>query len=438
MYSGTGRGKVVLVVIIKDMFNQDKKFIVMLGGIAIILLIIAGGVWWFFFGKNAGEQNTFDSFLPFGFPSSDTPGGFSGDAKKPALLEDGAVQTLPILRQISSAPVAGAIATTTLVSDTSTTTLMRATVVRYMDRATGNTYDTRVDTMRQTRVSNTTIPKVYEALWGNGAETVIARYLKEDNATIETFIGKILANAEEDREGTIRGYFLPNDIFTIAASPDKSKLFYMTKNSAGATGVLAPLNGEKETVLFASPFSEWAAQWTTPENIFLTTKASSYVPGYLYSISAKKAGGLTKILGGVSGLTTLGNGTETKILYSGSTRGGFLLNLYETKTKTGKNISLSTLPEKCAWGKDNVSVFCAVPVIIPRASYPDEWYQGVMSFSDRFWKIDTDTGAAFFLGNPEELGAGAIDAISPFLSDDEHYLFFTNKKDMALWVLEVN
>ena len=79
-------------------------------------------------------------------------------------------------------------------------------------------------------------------------------------------------------------------------------------------------------------------------------------------------------------------------------------------------------------GKDDVFAYCAIPPSVPRAEYPDAWYQGSVSFSDVFWKIDTATGAAFFLANPKEFGAGNIDAVNPFLSDDERYLFFTNKK----------
>ena len=416
---------------------MQKRTLVIIISIVLATILLAGGLVWFFVGRDGLSQNTFDSFLPFGFPSLDAPGGFSGDAKKPALLEDGAVQALPILRQITATPIAGATATTTLVSDTSTTTLLRATMVRYMDRATGNVYDTRVDTMKQTRLSNTTIPKVYEAMWGNGAETVLARYLKEDNATIETFIGKVLPAGEDGGVGAIRGSFLPNNIFAATLSPDKSKLFYMTKGSAGATGISVPLSGEKETILFAFPFSEWLAQWATEENIFLTTKASFDVPGYLYSISSKKQGGLIKIFGGVNGLTTLVNGDGTRVLYSASTRGGFLLYLYDTKSAESKSVFLPTLPEKCVWAKDDVSAYCAIPPSVPRAEYPDAWYQGSVSFSDVFWKIDTATGAAFFLANPKEFGAGNIDAVNPFLSDDERYLFFTNKKDMSLWVLEL-
>lgn len=415
---------------------MPKKLSIIISA-AIAILIISAGVLYFFI-KNDGKQNTFDSFLPFGFPSSDTPGGFSGDTKKPGLLNEGAVAVLPILRQISSAPVAGATATTTLISDIGTTTLSRVTVARYMDRATGNVYDTRVDTMKQSRVSNTTIPKVYEALWGNDATTIIARYLKEDNTTIETFTGNILFSEEEGGTGTVRGSFFSNNIFAVSLSPDGKNVFYMTKDAGGAIGTVRSLADNKEKMVFSFPFSEWLAQWVSPDTIFLTTKASSDIPGYLYSISAKNTSGLTKVFGGINGLTTLVNDAGTKVLYSSSTRGGFLLNLYDTKTKTGKNISFPVLPEKCVWGKDGIYVFCAVPVSIPRASYPDEWYQGVVSFSDRFWKIDTISDSGFFLGNPEELGAGVIDAINPFLSDDERYLFFTNKKDMTLWVLEIN
>jgi hypothetical protein len=119
------------------------------------------------------------------------------------------------------------------------------------------------------------------------------------------------------------------------------------------------------------------------------------------------------------------------ILYGNS---GVSLSIYNTTTRDTNILSLNTLPEKCVWSKTSENIYCAVPKIIESGLYPDSWYQGEVSFSDQFWKIDVLNGNTTLLLDPaREEGGGEIDGVKLALDGNENFLFFINKKDSFLW-----
>jgi len=63
------------------------------------------------------------------------------------------------------------------------------------------------------------------------------------------------------------------------------------------------------------------------------------------------------------------------------------------------------------------------------------WYQGLVSFSDYFVKIDTNTGDYITIAN--SVDETPVDAVSLILDKDEENLLFINKKDYTLWGLDV-
>ena len=166
-------------------------------------------------------------------------------------------------------------------------------------------------------------------------------------------------------------------------------------------------------------------------------KASGSVSGLLYFLDAQ-SGKLTKILGGITGLTTNTNPTGDHVLYSESARGNFNLFSYSISANEQTPLSLKTLPDKCVWSKlKKTLVYCGVPTNIPSGEYPDVWYQGVVSFSDTLWMIDTETGITTILAKPQDLTGEEIDATQLVLDPNESFLFFINKKDSTPWSLKL-
>lgn len=432
----------------------------------IVLIVAVAAVFGFLYfnqgtntaGTDTGGTNFISQFNPFGTstpkpPVVTPPVDISG-------YEPGPVEEIPAvkLKKISSMPVAGfglfskerykdvpiVVPTTPPAKPTPPPTEFM-TAVRYVDKATGNIYQTFVDKIEERKFSTTTIPKIYEAYLGNKGESVVMRYLKTDDKTIETFVGtlpKEYLGADTTGNNEVKGVFLAEDIKDVSLSPDALKIFYLFNAGDSMVGTTMNLSDKKKVQVFDSPFTEWLSFWPNARMITLTTKPSANVLGYMYAVDPNSKN-LNKILGGINGLTTLTSPSGKLVLYSGS---NLLLYVYHTDTRNSDTIGVKTLGDKCVWGKASDVVYCAVPRLVEGGAYPDAWYQGETSFSDQLWKIDIKTGNTTMLADPAVIAGGPaslsqggedVDGIKLALDEGENYLFFVNKKDSFLWELQL-
>lgn len=432
--------------------------------IILLIIILIVGLWFFSAYKNpnggedGGGTNFWSKFNPFGSPApTNNEKNLDGEVNIGESTDTTQGETvIPKLQKISSVPVAGfqifnkerfkeeiipAVSDTTP-STTSTKKTPPATekveAVRYVDRLSGNIYQTFLDKIEERRFSNTMIPKIYEAVFGNNDSTVLMRYLKSDDQTIETFSGIIPKEVlgADTNSNEIKGTFLPENITDFALSPDKNKIFYLTVDiNDNATGNISALSDTtKKTAVFTSPFSEWLPDWPNVNLITLTTKPSAYALGYMYALNPTTKG-FSRVLEGLPGLTTLTSPSGKTVLYADN---GLLLNTFDMTKNTSKDLGLRTMPEKCVWGKNSDILYCAVPKNTPTELYPDAWYQGEVSFSDQIWKIDLTSGNNTLLVDPiTEPGGEEIDGIKLAIDASGKYLFFVNKKDSYLWRLDL-
>jgi len=314
-----------------------------------------------------------------------------------------------------------------------------ALALRYVERATGNIYQTFVDKIAERKFSSTIIPKIYDAYFGNHGESVVMRHLKTNDRTIETFASNLPKEklGEDATTNDVKGSFLVDDIKDVSVSPDGTKMFYLFSNGSlgdSAIGTIFNLSDSKKTQVFDSAFTEWLSFWPSSKTITLTTKPSGAVPGFMYMIDVDKKN-LTKVLSDINGLTTQMSPNGKLVLYGNNS---LSLSVYHTDTKVFESLGVNTLPEKCIWNNTSEFVYCAVPASPAGAKYPDDWYQGAVSFSDQIWKINIQNGTAVMIADPVTMaGGGNIDGIKLALYADESYLFFINKKDSFLWKLNL-
>ena len=314
------------------------------------------------------------------------------------------------------------------------------TAIKYIDKATGNIYQTFLDKVEERKFSATIIPKVYEAYLANNKSkkgmSVIMRYLKTDDKTIETFLGtlpvEVLGGDTESNQ--IKGSFLPNDINDISISPDTTKIFYLLNVGNNVVGTILNLLDNKKIQVFDSPFTEWLSFWPNSNMITLTTKPSWNVPGHMYTINPGTKS-FSRVLSDVNGLTTLTSPNGKLVLYGNN---NLTLSIYNMSTKTSIVLGARTLPEKCVWGSGSDVVYCAVPKLINFGQYPDTWYQGEISFDDQIWKINVANGNATMILDPILVPGGEdLDGIKLALDVSGKYLLFVNKKDSYLWKLDL-
>ena len=299
--------------------------------------------------------------------------------------------------------------------------------IRYVEKETGHIYEYNLSTQQEVRLSNTTIPRIVEVLWGNNATSILLRSLDEDGETITSFLGQI----ETTSTSTLLGVFLQPNIKTIALSPTQHEIFYLTPTSQGVSGTLRQSDGI-ESVVFQSPLQEWLVEWINADSVLLTTKPSGEALGQTQLLNIR-TGETTAVVHNKFGLTSsVYKNTESFIF-------GVGMNLY-TSSLSEDNIellTLRTLPEKCTW-VDATSIICGIPNEIPRGVLPDVWYQGEIQFNDSIWKIDLTSGLTEFISSPNALRRDfVLDTVKMHTSPSGSEVAFINRTDDSLWLLSL-
>jgi len=316
-------------------------------------------------------------------------------------------------------------------------------VLRYVEKTTGNIYQTFIDTINERKFSDTLVPGVHEAYFGDNGGAVVMRYLKSDNSTVASWRGDVpkdVLGSDSTGYKKITGSFLPDNVTDMSVSPNGDKIFYLYNSNNTAIGTTSYTDGKNKSQVFTGAYTEWLSQWPNIDLITLTTKPSYDVLGYMYGIDPNKKD-FKKIMGGIKGLTTLTSPDGRYVLHSDNS---VAMRLYNTTNGENTSLSIKTLPEKCVWVAGSVDVYCSVPKFINNSNlYPDLWYQGEVSFSDDIWKINVEDGVARLILDPlaengtTNQNTEIIDGVKLSLSEDGKYLFFVNKVDSFLWGLEL-
>ena len=399
----------------------------------IVLVILAVSLFGYYFilnnenPNNGGIVDNIRNFLPFGgdsyTPEIPTENENSNNENQNESNTENQIDFTKKLRKISSEPVSGA-----GILDT-----QAGGVVRYIEKATGHVYEVELFSPKASRISNTTIPLSYDAVWGNGNSSFVARYLAEDNNTVETY-AMTIKNISTSTTSTLQGIEFPVNIVDISAFG--TNFFYLQKTTNGSSGVVSGFDGTKKKEVWSSPMKEFNSQFINNQTVLLNTKPLENVAGYLYSINTSNAT-VKKVLGPKLGLSSLANSDLSKVIFLTQANQIFLSNL-DTKTNTENELFPTTFPEKCVWStKDKTIVYCAVPKENLNTTSLSAWYKGSVTFSDEIWKYyTTDNTSEMVMELGKEAGEN-IDVIKPTLSTSEQYLVFTNKKDNSLWSLDL-
>ena len=407
--------------------NKTTKIIIT----AIIIVMLAAGFFAFWAGKKSAEVG--ESNVTGGFPESgenagsafsEISGGSSNSSKS---SRNGKEFSENILTQLTENSTSGA-------------AYYGTTTALYMERATGHIYKINLDGTNSVRLSNATVPKSFEASWSYKSDKMAVRYFEDPapgsiKLAVKTFLASIghLLKATSTSEAELKGLALPSSVSEIAVSLAEDKVFYLSNAGDELTeGVVADFSNKNQKKIFELPFGEFNISWPTKDNIVLLTKPSAKAEGYLYFLNSK-TGVLTRILGGIKGLTAVVSPGGENIVFSGIGREGMESKIYNVKNKTVSSLGFAVLADKCAWGKKNKNmIYCAVSAKKPDNNQPDGWYQGVVSFNDGVWSKNITTGES-----QSVLSRFGADIMNIFISNDENYLIFTDKNDGTLWSLKL-
>lgn len=409
--------------------NKNSKIII----IAIVAVMLSAGFFAFIVGRKPVaivEQTGGNG----GFPNTESVSGKKteeGSKEKNFNLKNNNISK-NILTQLTNNAVSGA-------------TFLGTTTALYMERGTGNIYKIKLDGTEKNRLSNTTIPKIFETFWSPKSDKMIARYFEDAEQNdiklkIKTFVANIgqMLKATSTSGMELKGNALPSSVSEIAISPFEDKIFYLNETEDGLTeGIVADFNNKNQKKVFELPFGEFNVVWFGKENIALLSKPSYSTGGFLYFLNSR-TGALVKVLGDINGLTAVVSPDGDKIILSGTGAKGAESKIYDVKKGNFSELGFAIIADKCVWGKKNKqpqgrAIYCAVPLGAVDAKQPDDWYKGKTSFNDEIWSKNISTGE-----NKIILDGFGADVVNISANADDSYLIFTNKNDGTLWSLKLS
>jgi hypothetical protein len=416
--------------------------------IIIVFLILLGGIGFYLYVNNGQTINSgkiFDdvkNFFPFGTPSSQNePLNQNTSSTTDQYTNNGPIK-IDRMFQISNTPTAGYVAIDIISTSSqiyfnkeknatsSTTTKQTDTFVDFVERASGNVIGAKIPTLEKTRISNITIPKVYESFLNASGTEFITRTLYGEN--IVTEYRKIASGTSTATTSQVTTYPYNTDIFITQGN----SVFYTTKTSTGSTGYVGTFDNKKPTQIFTTPLREISASWGGGNTIEIFSKPNSEHGGVSFVVDIKKKT-IKESLSGILGLSTNINFDGTYSLYNTNME-TLALGAKVASKNTAFYLGAKTLPEKCVWSKKNTKIaYCVIPSYVEKVGYPEKWYQGTVFFNDTFWSINVETGEQNLVYDPISDGKAQPDAINLSLNEKENYLFFINKKDLTLWGVSI-
>ncbi len=419
-----------------------------------ILMAIGAGIYFYVSsrGPSPTNQATSDAtgsngFTPFGRILPKNSATTTGNVIPDANTGTPSRSITAALRLLSSTPVGGYAASTTA----------STTVVRWVDRGRGNVYEARENSADVTTLSNTLVPEIYASSWNKNLTAFIATTLQSDESTVSTVYAELVARpvpkqasstsatstvATQNSLGSqskydLKGLNLPAGVIGYAVSPKKDKLFMLVNENGRGIGYVSTFEGKSVTQIFDTPLTMLNVEWPEDNTIALTTKGSANDLGYLYFVNPK-TGTWKKVLGPIPGLSARVSHDAKYVLASSATDSGLSTNIYNIAKGTVIDAVIRTLADKCAWGNNSTAmVYCGVPSLPVKATYPDDWYIGTMTSSDKIWQVNATTGEVHLTSSIIEQAHRIVDAFNLSMDPKDEYLFFMNKNDLSLWSLDL-
>ncbi len=367
------------------------------------------------------EETGFFSFFPFG-------GNDGNSGENPGTTEPEPEVNIPIenyeqkLRLISREPVAGM----------GLTEASAGTILRYIEKATGHIYEVELFSPNRRRVSNATLPVVYDSLWSESGSGLLAQYLADDDKTVDVY-GLSIRGISTTTESVVSAVKFPPGITNISVFGNS--VFYLQQNISGSVGYTSNFESGNKKQVWSSPIKEFESQYVGTRTVSLNTRPDPSSGGFLYFVDTN-TGGVRNILRNIDGLTSLTSPSATSVLYSenGNRTATYL---YNVGSATSENLSPATLPEKCVFSKKITNViFCGVPRDALGGAKLISWYKGTTSLSDDVWKYEPNNPSSMVVNLNQEAGE-FLDVIKPMLSPNERYFVFINKSDGSLWSLDL-
>lgn len=408
------------------MMNMKTATILRYALIASIIVILSALAGWYFFLKGERESITEGDIgrgtglaQPFGVSVGST---YENIVSSFSTLVGGIIEsgedTPPQLSRVGKSPTAGY-----------GFVEKNGTRLRFVERGSGYIFDVSPETGALGRVTNTLVPRTYEALVAG--DRVVMRGVDE-GGDIATVVGEItFSTSTENVPAALKQRRLVNNIRSIAIRPDGSEFFYIIDSLQGGAGIRASWDEKSQKKIFSSVVLGWQIDFLSDGRITVTENASDSTTGYAYRVGENS---MQPLVGDVQGLTFLPHPVSSAYLY-GESAGGLSLFARFGTSSTPLLLPVRTIADKCVWSPVEKAVtYCAVPQQLPPADFLDGWYRGEIHTADAWWRVDVSANSA----EPLYSSANArFDVEDPMINKSGTHIAFRNAIDKTLWLLRI-
>lgn len=321
-------------------------------------------------------------------------------------------------------------------------------ILVFVDSDTGFLYQKNLSNPTSTpvQITNSSYPNVREAYFLNiaGQNKIILQY--SANNTIKSILANVpdyytIPNALENIIS------LENKITNISVSSDFSKAAYVvTKNKIinNKKDLFSDwylINNNGLNKIYTSELSSWKLQVINSGDIYAYNDDTAIEKSNLYKLN-NNTNSLKEIYAGHTGSSYLVN--SNSVLTSAFTNSG--LKIYSDQNFYGNtfsdnnlsNLNFKTLVNKCFLGD---LIICSVPKEIKNydTGLPDAWYQGLTSWQDNLYVVNSDytSGQMLFDLNIDGGVTDSFDLKNIQVTKNQNHVLFTNKNDGSLWSINI-
>src|SRR3989344_8893639 len=253
---------------------------------AMVVLLLGSFVGWYFYVRS--QENP---LVPEKAEMVGTADGFQGKRGLPENVSAGEAQGASAAEQIAGrgderlwrveqGPVAGF----SFVNAGSSVSSSSPPTILFAERANGYIFSADMQLQAVTRITNTLMPKTYEAHFATSGGYVLLRSLDE-SGNITTYAGTFLTDDATTTPQSLSGVYLPTNIRKIFLDNSGRRIFMVSNDptSGGSVGMSQLFDGTSSKKVFSSFIRSWRPLFAQGQLIILTDPMDD-LSGYAYKI----------------------------------------------------------------------------------------------------------------------------------------------------------
>jgi len=387
---------------------MKRPLFIIFGSIIILILLVVWFYVLFFSGSNGPEEK----FSELSFGDTDTEIINQNPTPSEPVVD---ISTPKQLRQLTTKPTIGY--QEVLLNASATP------AVWYVESGTGHVYAIDLTNGEEKRVSGTTIPlAINAAITSNGQH---AMFQSGTGNNREFIVGTFSTTSDSLETGLL------NESIIDFTTTNTDTFLYAVQTTNSVIGKEYNPETNRTSTLFTIPFREATITWGSSASgpHFAYPKPSSKLDGFLYQIQDSK---LTRLPVDGFGLSAVGS--DSSVLYSKQVNGRYTTFSYNFFSNENNTIPITLIPEKCILIPNSDNYLCGgnTPSLFTHNT-PDSWYQGVATYGDLLWEIDTVYPVGMLLFNISEEIGRELDTTKYLLNKTGERVYFINKTDGTLW-----